>query len=376
MPVFLFIYVLGVAMTFDLNAKQSLFKSKDYNLVSQVLADNLENPWAIEFLPSGSALVTERPGRLNLILKNGEKKIVRGLPNIWVSGQGGLLDVAVDPNFLRNKTIYFTFSKPSKNGRLVGTALARANLREVKEPFLTNLKIIFFQNILTSSSRHFGSRIVISPRNKIFITIGERGEKDRAQDPFDHAGSVIRINKDGTVPISNPFLKNKNALPEIWSIGHRNPQGAAWNYKSSSLWTVSHGAKGGDEINQPQPGKNYGWPIISYGRHYGGQKIGVGISAQGMEQPIHYWDPSVAPSGIIFYRGNTFPKWRGNLFVAALKSKMLIRLELKNNRIIKEERLFKSAFGRIRDVNEGPNGNLYLITDQPRGKLIIIKPRK
>ena len=351
-----------------------LHKTDDYHLVTKIITESLEYPWGLAFLPNGLALVTERPGRLNLISLDGSLKRVQGLPKIWVGGQGGLLDIAVDPNFSKNKTIYFTFSKPFQNGTLAGTALARATIKNLTKPELSNLSIIFAQNKPTKSRYHFGSRIVISPKNKIFLTIGERGDRKRAQDPFDYAGSIIRIHKDGSIPKDNPFASGIKGLPKIWSIGHRNPQGAAWNLKTNSIWTISHGPKGGDEVNQPLAGKNYGWPIISYGLHYSGAKIGKGSSAPGMEQPVYYWDPSIAPSGATFYNGQAFPKWKDNLFIAALKSKAVVRLELKNQKIIREERLFRNNFGRIRDIQQGPRDYLYIITDESKGKLIAIQP--
>ena len=355
-------------------ANETVHKTENYRLSTKVISESLEYPWGLAFLPNGLALVTERPGRLNLISLDGSIKRVQGLPKIWVGGQGGLLDIAVDPNFSQNKTIYFTFSKPFQKGTHAGTALARATIENLTEPSLSNLDIIFSQNKPTISGYHFGSRIVISPENKIFITIGERGERNRAQDRFDHAGSVVRIHKDGSIPKDNPFANGVKGLPEIWSIGHRNPQGAAWNIKTSSIWTVSHGPKGGDEINQPKSGKNYGWPITSYGRHYSGGKVGRGHSAPGMELPLYHWDPSIAPSGATFYNGEAFPKWKDNLFIAALKSKLIVRMEIKDGKVTKEERLFKNSFGRIRDIQQGPKDYLYIITDESKGRLIVIKP--
>ena len=236
------------------------------------------------------------------------------------------------------------------------------------------MKVIFTQSNKTGSEVHFGSRIVLAPDNSLFITVGDRGDRRRAQDPFDHAGSIIRVYRDGSVPLDNPFADGKKGLPEIWSIGHRNPQGATWNPVTNSLWTIAHGARGGDEVNHPEAGKNYGWPVISFGRNYGGSKIGEGTHKPGMEQPVYFWDPSIAPSGFAFYNGDAFPNWKGNLFVGALKYQLLARLELTNGKIKKEERIFTGVFGRIRDVRQGPEGFLYLLTDEFPGALIRVKP--
>ncbi|MBM10206.1 MAG: hypothetical protein CMF69_11695, partial [Magnetovibrio sp.] len=345
-----------------------------YEVAIDRLLDNLDRPWGMAYLPDNSILVTERSGNLLLIPTEGERRNVSGIPKVWDEGQGGLLDVAVHPNFFTNQLVYLSFSQPARDGRTAGTALIMGELDLSTSPKLRDTRVIFSQNKKTDSSRHFGSRIVIAPDNSLFLTIGDRGQSNRAQDPFDHAGSVVRLSLDGSVPRDNPFLSGSKALREIWSIGHRNPQGAFWNPSTDSLWTVSHGAKGGDEVNRIGAGKNYGWPIISFGENYWGTKIGEGTHKEGMEQPTYYWDPSIAPSGSVYYEGNTFPKWRENIFVGALKFELIVRLELRNNKVINEERLFKNNFGRIRDVRSGPGEYLYFLTDENPGQLYRIRP--
>jgi len=337
------------------------------------VATGLEHPWGMTMLPDGKILVTERAGRLLLIdpARNGQKTEVSGLPPIWVSGQGGLLDVAADPNFAENRKIFFTFSDPGP-GRGAGTAIASAIFEAAPSPRLTNVNILFSMENKTGGGRHFGSRIVFAPDATVFITTGDRGDRPRAQDPFDAAGKIIRINKDGSIPADNPFADGRQALPQIWSIGHRNPQGATLNDETGELWTLSHGARGGDEINIPEKGKNYGWPNVSYGVHYSGGKIGEGTSAPGYEQPIYYWDPSIAPSGFDFYQGDLIPAWKGNLFAGALKDQLLSRLEVEGNRIVHEEQILEGDYGRIRDVRSFPDGALWLLTDESDGELLRI----
>ena len=328
----------------------------------------LDTPWAMAMLPNGRLLVTERDGKLLLVdpAKPGQKLVVTGLPEVQAIGQGGLLDVVLDPDFKANKILYFTYSD-SGFFYGAGTAIARAKLETAPSPRLTGFTRLYSMSGKTTSRIHFGSRIVPDFKGNLFFTIGDRGEGHRAQDPFDPAGSVIRIRTDGSIPEDNPFADGDDGLPEIWSIGHRNPQGATLNDKTGELWTLAHGAQGGDEINISQRGKNYGWPIISYGRHYSGEKIGVGASAPGMEQPIYYWDPSIAPSGFDFYQGDLIPRWKGNLFAGALKFETLVRLEVVDGKIVHEERLFGEVFGRVRDVRSFPDGALWFLTDDSDG---------
>lgn len=351
------------------------FKTEKHDVVVETVVRGLDHPWGLAFLPDRSLLVTERSGALRLMAPGGTLRNVAGAPRVWAESQGGLLDVAIDPNFFRNRLIYLSYSEPSANGRRAGTAVGRGRLVLAARPRLQDFGVIFRQSHKTDSGRHFGSRLVFAPDGTLFVTVGERGNRPRAQDPFDHAGSVIRINRDGTVPKDNPFADGRKALPEIWSIGHRNPQGAIWNPDTNSLWTVAHGARGGDEINRPLAGRNYGWPVISYGKHYWGGRIGEGPRKRGMEQPVYFWDPSIAPSGFAYYGGDQFPGWRGNLFVGALKFQLLVRLEVSGGRVVREERLFRNEFGRIRDVRQGPDGNLYMLTDARNGRILRVRPR-
>lgn len=366
---------LLLVLSAPIAANGQSFKTAKHTVVVETVAANLKNPWSLAFLPDGSMLVTERSGQLRHVSGGKVSQPVTGMPQVWAERQGGLLDILVDPEFSSNQTIFFSFSEPAVSGNdVAGTAVARARLVMGPQPRLADVKVIFRQNKKTRSGVHFGSRLVQSPDGKLFVTIGERGDRPRAQDPFDHAGSVLRINRDGTAPRDNPFADGKKGQPEIWSIGHRNPQGAIWHPETNSLWTVEHGARGGDEINRPLSGRNYGWPVISYGRHYSGFKIGQGQIKEGMEQPVHFWDPSIAPSGFAYYGGDKFPNWKGNLFVGALAGRALSRLEMKDHKVVREERLFQGEFGRIRDVRQGPDGFIYFITDQSNGRILRLKP--
>ena len=293
---------------------------------ADVVADGLRNPWGLDFLPDGRAIVTERPGQIRLLTDGKLSEPLAGVPKVAARGQGGLLDVAVSPEFRKDRLIFFSFSEPGPGG--AGTAVARAQLMaEAGEPRLEDVRTIFSMSKKTGITRHFGSRLVFARDGTLFITTGDRGQGTRAQDMHDHAGAVLRINTDGSVPPDNPSPDGADRLPEIWSKGHRNIQGAALDPATGALWTVEHGAKGGDEINRPEAGKNYGWPVISYGEDYSGAKIGVGVSAPGFEQPVHYWDPSIAPSGMAFYDGSMFPEWKGDLLIGSLKFAYLARLD-------------------------------------------------
>jgi glucose/arabinose dehydrogenase len=345
---------------------------------AQVVASNLQNPWALAFLPGGRFLVTERPGRLRVIEPNGEVgEPVLGLPGTAAQGQGGLMDVLLDTDFVFNNTLFFCFSEPGQGGN--STALARARLSSDRLR-LEELKIIFSQKPKVVSSAHFGCRIVESqtngkPDGMLYLTLGDRfSQMNDAQTLNNHHGKIIRIYKDGRVPDSNPFVKRLGALPEIWSYGHRNVQGAVLS-PDGSLWTHEHGPQGGDEINPVLPGRNYGWPVITYGENYGGGKIGQGLTSQkGMEQPLHYWLPSIAPSGMVFLSSERYGRaWVGNLFVGSLKFAYLNRVELSQpfgGKVISEHKLLEDLGQRIRDVRQGPDGWLYVLTDNARGQLI------
>lgn len=348
------------------------FKAQAITLNAETLTRGLANPWGMAFLPDGGALVTERAGRLRLFAAGKLSDPIAGVPDVATVGQGGLLDVALAADFADSGTIFLSYSEPGEAG--AGTAIARARLvRDAAGARLEDTTTIFTMNRKTNAGRHFGSRIVVHPDGTLFFTIGDRGEGKRAQDLTDHAGSVLRINPDGSVPPDNPFVGRSDAAPELWSIGHRNPQGAVFDPRTQAIWTVEHGARGGDEVNRPQAGGNYGWPIISYGRHYSGLKIGLGSEADGYEQPAYYWDPSIAPSGVAVYEGAMFPEWRGDFLVAALKYHLVARLDRDaEGAIIGEERLFEGAFGRIRDVGVAPDGAIWLLTDERDGAIIRI----
>lgn len=336
----------------------------------ETIASGLDHPWAVEVLPDGAYLVTERPGQMRVI-RDGKKSVpIAGMPDVYARGQGGLLDVALDPKFAGNRTVYFTASIATDSGN--GTAVFRAVLSP-DERRLTDVKRIFLMNKLSRGSIQYGSRIAIAKDGSLFVSLGDRGQQNRAQDFHDDAGSIIHIGADGSIPADNPFRDGVRALPEIWSKGHRNPQGIAFDTADGKLYTAEHGARGGDEINTPEAGKNYGWPVISYGRNYSGTKIGVGTAKKGLEQPIFYWDPSIAPGAIAVYRGRMFPEWRGNFLVTALKFKLLSRLDRNGTgKVIERERMFEDDFGRLRDVVVAPDGALLITTDEEDGALLRI----
>ena len=338
---------------------------------AQTVASGLQNPWAVAFLPDGRFLVTERPGRLRVVNADGQvQPAVQGLPEVAAGGQGGLLDVITDSAFASNRTIYFCFSEPGK-GTTNSTALARARLSQDAKR-LEDVKVIFSQQPKFSSTAHFGCRIVERPDGTLFLTLGDRfSRRDDAQTLDNHHGKIVRVGKDGSVPKDNPFVGKAGALPEIWSYGHRNAQGATWG-PDGRLWMHEHGAQGGDEINRPEPGKNYGWPQVSFGVNYGGSPIGTGkSSAPGLEPPLHHWTPSIAPSGMAFLTSDRYgAAWKGNLFVGSLKFQYLDRIELKDGQVVAEHKLLEDLGQRIRDVRQGPDGLLYVLTDNANGRLI------
>ncbi|MCP8899461.1 PQQ-dependent sugar dehydrogenase [Gilvimarinus xylanilyticus] len=353
-----------------LNAQTIETERADIEL--QTVAQGLENPWGLAFLPDGSMLVTERTGTMRKVGADGEvSEPLTGLPEIFVRGQGGLLDVAVDPNYADNGWIYFSYSEPGDGGN--STALARAKL---DGKALVELELIFSQQPKVSSNNHFGSRIVFKGDGTLFLTLGDRYSRmDDAQTLDNHHGKVIRINTDGSVPADNPFVDTEGALPEIWSYGHRNMQGATVHPQTGELWSGEHGAQGGDELNIDRAGLNYGWPVVTYGEDYGGGKIGEGFKKEGMETPIYYWLPSLATAGLTFYTGDVFPKWKGDIFVASLRAETLSRLDIEGERVLHEERLLADELGeRLRHVVQGPKGYLYLLTDASDGKIIRIAP--
>lgn len=339
----------------------------------QTVAEGLDHPWGFEFLPDGGILVTERDGRMRIVSTDGRlSQPVAGVPEVFAQGQGGLLDVALAPDFETSGTIYFSFSEPRRDGN--GTAVARARLNaDVSPPRLEDVQVIFHQQPSYDGNVHFGSRIVPTPDGKLFVTLGERFQMRYAQDLSRHWGKVVRINADGSVPDDNPFVGREGARSEIWSYGHRNPQAAALHPETGELWIVDHGPRGGDEVNVVRKGLNYGWPVINYGRHYTGEEIPK--RREGMEQPLYYWDPSIAPSGMAFYTADRAPQWRGNLFVGALAGRHLARLVLDGEQVTAEERLLTDLNQRIRDVKQGPDGAIYVATDSARGRILRVTPR-
>lgn len=343
----------------------------------QVLASGLDHPWGLAFLPSGEMLVTERAGRLRVVSKDGKlSPAVAGLPAVFAEGQGGLLDVTLDPAYATNGLIYWSYAEAE--GGVNGTAVARGKLVLGAAPRLENVQVIWRQAPKMDSALHFGGRLVFARDGKLFITTGERSilaGRVQSQHLDATLGKVIRVNADGSIPADNPFAKTPGAKPEIWSLGHRNIQAAALD-PAGDLWTVEHGARGGDELNRPEPGKNYGWPVVTYGEEYSGKPIPDSVTQKaGFEQPVYYWDPVIAPSGMAFYDANLFPALKGSLLIGSLRDQHVDRLVLKDGKVVGEERLFTDIGGRVRDVRVGPDGAIYVVTDEDNGKVIKITPK-
>lgn len=339
------------------------------------IARGMDHPWAIALLPDGRALVSERSGRLRVVSRDGEiSRPVAGLPRVDARGQGGLLDIALSPDFSQDRLIYWSYSEPRGEGGN-GTSVARGRLsRDAAR--VSNVEVIFRQTPSWNSRGHFGSRLDFDQRGRLFITLGDRQLAESrvlAQDLSTHIGKVVRINADGSIPEDNPFVGRDGVRPEIWSYGHRNPQGADIDPRTGALWTIEHGPQGGDELNLTLAGRNYGWPIISYGEEYDGSPIGAGVAVQeGMEQPVYYWDPVIAPGDMDFYEGELFP-WRGDVLIAGLRSQALVRLELENDRVVGEER-FALGVGRIRDLAEAADGAVWIVTDEGNGRVLRLTP--
>jgi glucose/arabinose dehydrogenase len=363
--------IIVLLVTFPLAAGAQSYRSDEHSFRVVKLVEGLEQPWSLAFLPDGRMLVTEKAGRLRIVQSGKlDPQPVEGLPQVAVHGQGGLHDVVAHPEFSKNGLIYLAYAGRGSDG--VGTELARGRLAGHR---LEDVRVLFKQTPKGRASQHFGGRIVFDRQGYVYLTLGDRGERDRAQRHDDHAGSVIRLHDDGRVPKDNPFNGKPGWKPEKFTLGNRNMQGAALHPQTGVLWTHEHGPQGGDEVNVMRPGANYGWPVITYGVNYGlGSKIGEGTQKPGMQQPVHYWVPSIAPSGMAFYSGDRFPRWKGDLFVGALRDQMLVRLKLDGEKVVREERLLKGVLGRIRDVRVGPDGLIYLLTDEANGVLVRLEP--
>jgi aldose sugar dehydrogenase len=355
-------------------------ESIEANISVETVASGLDHPWGFAFLPDGRILVTERGGRLLVVERDGRLSPLSGVPQVAAQGQGGLLDVAVDPQFNDNRLVYLSFAEPGESvtepgeDPVSGTAVARGRLGSTG---LENVEVIYRQQPKVASGGHFGSRLVFARDGKLFVTQGDRQRSSfrrQAQDLSSGIGKIVRINSDGSIPRDNPFVGRSGARPEIWSYGHRNVQAAAVHPETGQLWTVEHGARGGDELNRPEAGKNYGWPTITYGMDYSGSTIGEGTQKPGMEQPVYYWDPVIAPSGMVFYTGDTYPGWKGSAFVGSMAPGALVRLTIENDRVTREERYLGNLRARVRDVQQGPDGLLYLITDANDGQLLRVVP--
>jgi len=344
------------------------YRSNQHSFQLAQVVGGLEYPWGLAFLPDGSMLVTERTGQLQRV-SGGSTTAVTGLPDIDPEGQGGLLDVALHPAYGENGWIYLSYVGRAEGG--LSTEVIRARLQGDR---LVDTETLFVAQPKTSGGRHFGSRLAFDESGFLYITLGDRGDRPSAQNLADHNGSLIRLHDDGQVPADNPFVDQAGALPEIYTLGNRNMQGAAFDAVTGSLWTHEHGPRGGDELNLMQAGVNYGWPEITHGISYAGFSIGEGEAAPGMAQPIHYWVPSIAPSGLMVYRGDAFPEWQGDIFIGALKFQLLVRLDMDGQEVLSEERLLEGEIGLIRHVAEGPDGYIYLLTDQRNGGVYQLSP--
>jgi aldose sugar dehydrogenase len=363
-----------MGVTSGLRAQQSsqTFQTDKGAVTVETVARGLVNPWALAFLPDGRMMVSERPGRIRIVAKDGTLSApLTGVPNVSARNQGGLLDLVLDPVFAENRFIYVSFAEPRAGGN--STSVARLRLNAAETGF-DQSQVIFRQEPVHNGGHHFGSRLVFDRSGALFITLGDRYDlREQAQNRTNTLGKIVRIMPDGSIPADNPGHKREGWLTSVWSIGHRNVQGAALHPVTGKLWTAEHGARGGDEINIPEAGKNYGWPVITYGKDYSGAKIGEGTHKSGMEQPVFFWDPSIAPSGMAFYTGAHFSHWKGNVFVGALAGQLLSRLTLDGEKIVSEERLFVGMNKRIRDVRQGPDGYLYLVTDQNEGEVLRVR---
>jgi aldose sugar dehydrogenase len=361
--------VLSLALSAVADARVVESEKHDFRVVT--LAEGLEHPWGLAFLPDGAMLITERPGRLRMFRDGALLPTpVAGVPEVAAIGQGGLLDVTLHPDFAENGVLFLTQAAGSGSG--AWTRVVRARLADDR---LEDVQTIFDAEPRTHrGGRHFGSRVRVAPDGYLYVSVGDRGTMDDAQRVDRHAGSIVRIDERGGVPPDNPLAGREDALPEIYSWGHRNPQGMAVHPETGAVWIHEHGPRGGDEINVPRPGLNFGWPLATHGTGYDGSRIGDPPPVPGMEPPIHHWTPSIAPSGMDFYTGDAFPAWRGNLFSGGLAIRVLSRIELDGDEVVHEEWLLRDAVGRIREVRNGPDGYIYLLTDAPDGALLRLEP--
>ncbi len=379
MPRILGVLILSAALgaCAPAEAVDRVFPTESGDIRVSTVAEGLSRPWALDFLPDGRMLVTERPGRLRLVDQDGGVSApIAGVPEVDARGQGGLLDVTLHPDFAENRLVYLTYAEPGPD-RTNSTAAARGRL-SADGTRLEEVEVIFSQEPKLAGTKHYGSRLVFDRDGYIFITTGERSDREyrvQSQDLDSHLGKIVRLNEDGSVPADNPFVGQAGARPEIWSYGHRNIQGAAIHPTTGELWEIEHGPRGGDEINIARPGSNYGWPLVSHGVNYSGTPVGTGRqSAEGMVDPLVTWTPVIAPAGMIFYGGDAFPDWRGDLLISGLRSEALVRLELDGERVLREERLLEPLGQRIRDVDVGPDGAVYVVTDESDGAVLRIAP--
>ena len=365
--------LLGVALHLPAAARGLPVNTEQGQIRVVEVARGLDSPWGLAFLPDGRLLVSERPGRLRIVAADGSvSKPIEGVPEVRARGQGGLLDVVLSPDFATDRTIVFSFAQATANGGRSAVARARLDLDALR---LDDVQVIFAQNESGTSNNHWGSRLVFDREGKLFATFGDRQDmRSRVLALDSHIGKIIRINPDGSVPEDNPFVGRAGAQPEVWSYGHRNVQGAALHPVTGELWAHEHGPMGGDELNRVLPGRNYGWPEITFGREYGiGSRIGEGTSRDDVEAPVVQWTPSIAPSGMAFYTGDKFPQWKGNVFVGALKFQLLVRVVLEGDKVVHQERMLTELGSRIRDVRQGPDGNLWLL-DESRGRVLRVEP--
>ena len=352
------------------SAAQTRLKTDKAEILVETVAGGLNHPWGFAFLPDGGMLVTERPGRLRLVAADGKvSPALAGVPSVYAQGQGGLLDVALAPDFAASRLVYLSFAEAGEGG--ASTAVARGRLNEAATA-LEGTNVIFRQQPKVTGGNHFGSRLAFARDGKLFVTTGERFKFDPAQDLSNQIGKILRINPDGSVPQDNPFAGRAGARPEIWSYGHRNIQSAAIHPETGALWEVEHGPRGGDELILAEPGRNYGWPLVSWGRHYDGRDIPDPPTRPDLAGSVHQWTPVIGPSGMAFYTGEAFPAWRGDVLIGGLVSQGLVRVSLDGTRMIGEERISLGA--RIRDVRQGPDGFVYALTDADNGRILRLRP--